>query len=176
MLAVGAQISARDNTFTYDYAFPENVEQVEVYAKSVSPMMDKLFDGYHQTVFAYGQTGSGKTFTMGGEYKPQPGKECDDAVDEHVGIIPRVAQAIMAKAIELEKEHEVACSVSYFELYKEDIRDLLRKSITTLVLLKYTPINNWVSFRRGQRILLNLTVRFKPSCFRSRDAHKNATS
>ena len=33
-------------------------------------MVDKLFDGYHQTVFAYGQTGSGKTFTMGGEYKP----------------------------------------------------------------------------------------------------------
>ena len=127
MQAVGAQISARDNVFTYDYAFPENVEQIEVYGKTVSPMVDKLFDGYHQTVFAYGQTGSGKTFTMGGEYKPEPRTEDDGAVAEHVGIIPRVAQAIMAKASEMADTYEVSCSVSYFELYKEDIRDLLRK-------------------------------------------------
>ena len=34
-------------------------------------MLDRLFDGFNQTVFAYGQTGSGKTFTMGGEYGKQ---------------------------------------------------------------------------------------------------------
>ena len=48
------------------------MEQIEVFAKTVSPMVDKLFEGFHQTVFAYGQTGSGKTFTMGGEYRPDP--------------------------------------------------------------------------------------------------------
>ena len=57
---------------TYLFSFPENVEQIEVFGKTVSPMVDKLFEGFHQTVFAYGQTGSGKTFTMGGEYRPDP--------------------------------------------------------------------------------------------------------
>ena len=40
-------------------------------------MLDRLFDGFNQTVFAYGQTGSGKTFTMGGEY----GKQLDPQIE-----------------------------------------------------------------------------------------------
>ena len=43
-------------------------------------MLDRLFDGFNQTVFAYGQTGSGKTFTMGGEY----GKQIDPQIEVSV--------------------------------------------------------------------------------------------
>lgn len=43
-------------------------------------MLDRLFDGFNQTVFAYGQTGSGKTFTMGGEY----GKQLDPQIEVSV--------------------------------------------------------------------------------------------
>ena len=49
-----------------------------------------------------------------------------------MGIIPRVSEAIMEKAESLSEEYEISCSVSYFELYKEDIRDLLSKSIILL--------------------------------------------
>ena len=84
-------------------------------------MLEKLFDGFHQTVFAYGQTGSGKTFTMGGEY----GK----GLPEHlIGIIPRVSARIFEKVNEIEKEYVTKVHVSYFELYKEEIRDLLSPS------------------------------------------------
>ena len=44
-----------------------------------------------------------------------------------MGIIPRVSEAIMEKAESMSNEYEISCSVSYFELYKEDIRDLLSK-------------------------------------------------
>ena len=53
-------------------------------------------------------------------------------LEDHVGIIPRVSEAIMEKAESLSEEYEISCSVSYFELYKEDIRDLLSKSIILL--------------------------------------------
>lgn len=91
---------------------------MEVFAKTVEPMLKRLFEGYNQTVFAYGQTGSGKTFTMGGEYGKQ--------IDAHLeGIIPRVADKIFETISELQ-DYKINARVSYFELYKEDIRDLLK--------------------------------------------------
>ena len=48
-------------------------------------------------------------------------------MDDGVGIIPRVATAIIEKIETLSETYEITCCVSYFELYKEDIRDLLSK-------------------------------------------------
>ena len=90
-------------------------------------MVDKLFEGFHQTVFAYGQTGSGKTFTMGGEY----GNHINDEIR---GIIPRVASSVFEKMSDLEATYTVVCKVSYFELYKEDIRDLLKPETSSKLL------------------------------------------
>ena len=98
-----------------------------MYEKTVSPMVDKLFEGFHQTVFAYGQTGSGKTFTMGGEY----GNHINDEIR---GIIPRVASSVFEKIANLEATYTVICKVSYFELYKEDIRDLLKPETSSKLL------------------------------------------
>ena len=111
VVAVANQLAIRDNQFTFDCVFPPTVDQAEVFARSVEPMVVRLFEGFNQTVFAYGQTGSGKTFTMGGEYGKQINKDIE-------GIIPRVTTKIFETIESLTDTYKVAAKVSYFELYK----------------------------------------------------------
>ena len=108
-------------------------------------MIDSLFEGYNQTVFAYGQTGSGKTFTMGGEY----GKHIDASID---GVIPRVARKIFATIEEMKDKFTVVTKLTYFELYKEDIHDLLKPE-TDIKLLQVREMPN------GQTIVADLSER-----------------
>ncbi len=42
-------------------------KQSDVYkGLGIQPLVHKVVEGYHATIFAYGQTGSGKTYTMEG--------------------------------------------------------------------------------------------------------------
>ncbi|XP_068585628.1 kinesin family member 4 [Cebidichthys violaceus] len=111
-------IVGTEKAFTYDYVFDPTAEQEEVFNTTVSPLLCGLFKGYHSTVLAYGQTGSGKTFSMGGTYTSAQEN------DPSVGVIPRVIRRIFE-----EREKRTACefclSVSYLEIYNEDILDLL---------------------------------------------------
>ncbi|XP_044078155.1 kinesin family member 4 isoform X2 [Siniperca chuatsi] len=107
-----------EKAFTYDYVFDPTAEQEEVFNTAVSSLLCGLFKGYHATVLAYGQTGSGKTFSMGGTYTSAQEN------DPSVGVIPRVIRRIFE-----EKEKRTDCdfclTVSYLEIYNEDILDLL---------------------------------------------------
>ncbi|KAF7200429.1 kinesin-like protein KIF27 isoform X2 [Nothobranchius furzeri] len=104
-----------DRLFSFDHAFGPTASQDEVYQSGVLPLVESLLDGYNATVFCYGQTGSGKTYTLGG-------------VDqEEGGIIERVAQD-MFLLLERRKSSDGADAtvrVSYMELYREELRDLL---------------------------------------------------
>ncbi|CAK9067913.1 unnamed protein product [Durusdinium trenchii] len=75
--------------------------------------------GYNVCVFAYGHTGSGKTYTMLGD-------AAGSGRGAAAGLLPRFL-------IELFQEHEDAprpdtwrCSCEFFEVYNEQIRDLLQ--------------------------------------------------
>ncbi|KAB5548625.1 hypothetical protein PHYPO_G00057750 [Pangasianodon hypophthalmus] len=111
-------VVGNDKAFTYDYVFDPTTEQEEVFNTAVSPLLSGLFKGYNATVLAYGQTGSGKTFSMGGTYTSAQENE------PTVGVIPRVVRKIFQ-----EKEKRTDCefllSVSYLEIYNEEILDLL---------------------------------------------------
>ena len=107
-----------DHTFTYDHVFDARCTQSALYAEAVEPLVERCVEGFNATVFAYGQTGSGKTYTMGGA-----------AAGKDVGVIPRAATSIFDRiAAKAEECPEIAfsVSVSYLELYREDLRDLLR--------------------------------------------------
>ncbi|KAG8011961.1 Kinesin-like protein KIF27, partial [Nibea albiflora] len=106
-----------DRLFNFDHAFGPTASQDEVYESCVQPLVESLIDGYNATVFCYGQTGSGKTHTLGG------GK-----LDEEGGLIDRVAQDVFLLLEEKRKIGdgvEVTVRVSYMELYREELRDLL---------------------------------------------------
>ncbi|KAF3841354.1 hypothetical protein F7725_007216 [Dissostichus mawsoni] len=111
-------IVGTEKAFTYDYVFDPTAEQEEVFNTSVSPLLCGLFKGYHATVLAYGQTGSGKTFSMGGTYTSA------QETDPVVGVIPRVIKRIFEEK-DKRADCEFCLSVSYLEIYNEDILDLL---------------------------------------------------
>ncbi|PKY45981.1 kif21a protein, partial [Rhizophagus irregularis] len=107
-----------DKSFTFDYVFPSDTEQEEVFQECASPLIDKMVEGYNVTILAYGQTGSGKTYSMG------------TAVDGSniQGIIPRAITKLFADLHERKEQnpfYEFEVYVSFLELYNEDLIDLL---------------------------------------------------
>ncbi|XP_040576013.1 chromosome-associated kinesin KIF4B [Lepeophtheirus salmonis] len=54
-------IKSTKNTFTYDFAFGNHMEEEEVYNKLVKELIPQLFKGCNIIVPAYEETGSGKT-------------------------------------------------------------------------------------------------------------------
>ncbi|KAM8982882.1 kinesin-like protein KIF27 [Ara ararauna] len=110
-------IIGKDRVFTFDFVFGKNSTQEEVYTVCIKPLLVSLTEGYNATVFAYGQTGSGKTYTIGG------GHIASVAEDEE-GIIPRAIQELFQH---ISENHNIDfhVKVSYIEVYKEELRDLL---------------------------------------------------
>ena len=111
----------------FDDVFLPNVSQEEVFLKAALPTVDAWIDGFHGCVFAYGQTGSGKTHTMLG---PDGGK------GSLSGIIPlsveyalrRLAEEQMVKASIDKLPSQFRLQASFFELYNDELRDLLSES------------------------------------------------
>ncbi|NXJ69038.1 KIF27 protein, partial [Rostratula benghalensis] len=110
-------IIGKDRVFTFDFVFGKNSSQEEVYTVCIKPLLLSLTEGYNATVFAYGQTGSGKTYTIGG------GHIASVAEDEK-GIIPRAIQELFQHISE-NHSTDFHVKVSYIEVYKEELRDLL---------------------------------------------------
>ncbi|KAK1947071.1 Kinesin-like protein KIF13B [Phytophthora citrophthora] len=131
-------------TFHFDRCFGASVgasgDVVDVDEETQRPNQELIFDdigqsviesafqGFNCTLFAYGQTGSGKTHTMVGE-KSISGK----------GVIPRVCEALF-REIDVRRDKEASVGeedesdvkrtiygahVSYCEIYKEKVNDLL---------------------------------------------------
>jgi len=109
-----------EKSFTFDKSFWSHDEssayyshQEDVYASFGEEFLDHNFDGYHTCIFAYGQTGSGKSYTMMG-------------TQEQPGLIPRTCEGLFQR-IEAEQNNSITYNVhvSFFEVYNEQVRDLL---------------------------------------------------
>ncbi|XP_019761161.1 kinesin-like protein KIF19 isoform X1 [Dendroctonus ponderosae] len=96
--------------YTFDVVFNETSFQEEVYDVTTRSLVKDVLNGYNGTVFAYGATGAGKTHTMVGDR-------------HHPGIMIRALNDIF-EAVK-DKEDEYSVTMSYLELYNENIRDLL---------------------------------------------------
>ncbi|XP_029916643.1 kinesin-like protein KIF27 isoform X2 [Myripristis murdjan] len=109
-----------ERAFSFDHAFGPTASQDDVYESCVRPLVESLVEGYNATVFAYGQTGSGKTYTLRGGHVAS-------LLDEQGGIIDRVAQDVFL-LLGQKKQNGAAQTtvrVSYIELHREELRDLL---------------------------------------------------
>lgn len=104
---------------TFDRVFDINSTQEEVYTHSAKPLVQEFLQGYNCTIFAYGQTGSGKTHTILG---PKDGVLV--STDEEGGIISRVVKDLYAE-VGRAKADPIELTVSFVEIYMEQIRDLL---------------------------------------------------
>ncbi|NXW23104.1 KIF27 protein, partial [Circaetus pectoralis] len=110
-------IIGKDRVFTFDFVFGKNSTQEEVYTVCIKPLLVSLTEGYNATVFAYGQTGSGKTYTIGGGH-------IASVAEVEKGIIPRAIQELFQHISE-NRNIDFHVKVSYIEVYKEELRDLL---------------------------------------------------
>ncbi|CAJ1334187.1 unnamed protein product [Effrenium voratum] len=101
-------------------------------------LRDNVIGGYHSCLFAYGQTGSGKTYTVLG----------NDSSPEQRGLLPRIVQEIFENISELKSpSNEVTVTISYLEIYNEQIRDLLVTSEDTRWKLEDWPnMKAWLDF------------------------------
>ncbi|PHU20482.1 Kinesin-like protein FRA1 [Capsicum chinense] len=111
------QVQIGSHVFTFDYVFGSGgYASSRIFDECVAPLVDALFQGYNGTVLAYGQTGSGKTYTMGTNYNGE---------EQTGGVIPMVMNTIFSRAETMKKSAEFLIRVSFIEIFKEEVFDLL---------------------------------------------------
>ncbi|WOL13564.1 kinesin-like protein KIN-4A [Canna indica] len=114
------QVQIGTHSFTFDHVYGSTSSPSSaMFQECVAPLVDGLFQGYNATVLAYGQTGSGKTYTMG--------TGCKDG--SQTGLIPQVMKALFNKIDSLKHQAEFQLRVSFIEILKEEVRDLLDSTI-----------------------------------------------
>jgi len=108
--------------YEFDSVIGKNHSQKDVYEKSgaYKSVTEDIFQGYNATLLAYGQTGAGKTFTMG--------TFGDD--EKNAGILPRVCKDLF-KTIQSKCDGQGKVELSYYEIYNEEIRDLINEKTPT---------------------------------------------
>eukprot|EP00933_Yihiella_yeosuensis_P044775 TRINITY_DN40043_c0_g1_i1.p1 TRINITY_DN40043_c0_g1~~TRINITY_DN40043_c0_g1_i1.p1 ORF type:complete len:1026 (+),score=259.44 TRINITY_DN40043_c0_g1_i1:194-3271(+) len=102
------------STFNFDDVLTDSCRQEDVFNATLRPLVGQVLAGYETTAFAYGQTGTGKTYTMEGDLDH----------DDGMGLVPRTATAIM-DALASGEYSESSVTVSYLEIYNEELCDLL---------------------------------------------------
>ncbi|XP_059453224.1 kinesin-like protein KIN-4A isoform X1 [Corylus avellana] len=110
------QVQIGTHSFTFDHVYGSTGSpSSDMFEECVVSLVDGLFQGYNATVLAYGQTGSGKTYTMGTGFRDG----CQ------TGIIPQVMNVLFSKMETLKGQTEFQLHVSFIEILKEEVRDLL---------------------------------------------------
>ncbi|KAG8691536.1 kinesin-like protein Klp5 [Ceratobasidium sp. 423] len=102
----------KDQLYIFDRVFDQDAQQIDVFEGTTKRLLDGILDGFNATVFAYGATGCGKTHTISG-------------TDTDPGIIYLTMNELFQRIGEIEAEQIVQVSVTFLEIYNEDIRDLL---------------------------------------------------
>ena len=108
----------REKRFTFDKTFGMKSEQIDIYNSIVKNDVESFMQGFNATIFAYGQTGSGKTYTILG-----------NTGENELGILPRAIKQIFEHTKTNKNDYDYELKVSFIEIYKEKIKDLLNDNI-----------------------------------------------
>ncbi|KAJ0407410.1 hypothetical protein ATCC90586_003820 [Pythium insidiosum] len=110
-------------SFRCETFLPCTASQDDVFTTIGGPdLVQSALDGFPVTVFAYGQTGAGKSYTIFGKEDAQFAR-CSSLVPSD-GVLPRVAQHLMAQIDDARLETEFTVRVTCVEIYNEQVRDL----------------------------------------------------
>uniref|UniRef100_A0A0N4ZYT3 Kinesin-like protein n=1 Tax=Parastrongyloides trichosuri TaxID=131310 RepID=A0A0N4ZYT3_PARTI len=133
----------------YDFVLDDKSTQCGVYKKMVAEYIPRLLEGFNCTIFAYGQTGTGKTFTMGGvcnDLEHDGSFKWDS--DNSAGVTSRAMQHIF-QMLSIPSCARKEISVSYVELYNEDIYDLLGEDTSKKLQIFDDPENSGATIIKG---------------------------
>ncbi|XP_028754551.1 kinesin-like protein KIN-14B [Neltuma alba] len=108
-------LSNSKKDFEFDRVYGPHVGQAELF-NDVQPLVQSALDGYNVSIFAYGQTHSGKTHTMEGPSYDR-------------GLYARCFEELFDLAnSDSTSTSQYKFSVTIFDLYNEQTRDLLLES------------------------------------------------
>ncbi|KAI9166163.1 hypothetical protein LWI28_027307 [Acer negundo] len=108
-------ISNPKKDFELDRVYGPHVGQAELFS-DVQPLVQSALDGYNVSIFAYGQTNSGKTHTMEGSSQDR-------------GLYARCFEELFDLSnSDSTSTSRFNFSITVFDLYNEQIRDLLSES------------------------------------------------
>ena len=111
--------------YAFHQILDESITQGQVFSETgVHSLLESSLEGYSCTIFAYGQTGSGKTYSMAGS-EERLGRQ-DYVSDDTDGIIPRSISYVWQRMASRSEKYYVKSG--FFEIYNEQVRDLLNPS------------------------------------------------
>jgi len=121
-----AESTIQRKHFDLDAVFGPDISQKDVYEVSVGDTVrQNILQGYNTTIFAYGQTASGKTYTMSGPQESLSFSQGSICVSESDGVIPRAIQDLFEAKQQYAASKEVKITLTYLEIYNDELRDLL---------------------------------------------------
>ncbi|CAR30738.1 ZYRO0E01078p [Zygosaccharomyces rouxii] len=102
------------NKFRFNKVYDVGVRQQEVCEDIIGDNVMELLAGFNVSIMAFGSEGSGKTYTMFGN-------------DHEEGIVQRMCQSIFDQLDKLHEDsgNESTISINFFELFAENVYDLL---------------------------------------------------
>ena len=105
----------KDLRLAFDKVCDQYATQVDVFEASTKPLVDGVMDGINCSLFAYGATGAGKTYTMLGN-------------PDNPGVTFLTMMELYKRINQVKDEKICTVSVSYLEIYNEQINDLIKPS------------------------------------------------
>ena len=115
-------------SFNFDYIFPPNSSQQDIYENCAKKSVENFLLGYNSAIITYGPNNCGKSYTMTGKIED----------DNLKGIIPRAVKDIF-EFIYDNDNLEFIVKVSIINIYKDKIRDLI--NINDNIILKDDEYN-----------------------------------
>lgn len=139
-------ISMHKSKFELHNVLPHDVSQAETFDLTVRPLIDYTIQGNNTAIILYGPSKSGKTYTaIGGEY---PNTR---------GLVPRIIGTILEDVRSQNTQFEITVSLSVFELFNDQIRDLGMVVTDRMAREKYFGQNLLIEERRGVSYVKELT-------------------
>ncbi|XP_046634989.1 chromosome-associated kinesin KIF4-like [Daphnia pulicaria] len=128
-----------EKEFQFDHVYETDCNQKEIFDNSAVPLLKQLVSGYNVTVMAYGPTGSGKSYTLGTCNTETPYQH------DEAGLLTQIISWIFSrKTASTEEDGQISkVQVSFLEIYKEEIFDLL-SSVLKRIEIKNDKVENVV--------------------------------
>ncbi|XP_061402427.1 kinesin-like protein costa [Musca vetustissima] len=139
------------HSFPVTHALPLDCSQLQVYQKTVLPMMTLFMEGFDASVVTYGQRGCGKTYTLYGQGPTQ---------NENQGLVAFCVREIF-NHIHRHPERTCIVNITWVEICREIIRDIF--GVGSVQCMNLTDAFHWLQV--GYKLLTSTKSQMGHSLF-----------